>query len=574
MAGMDVRSGSGGRRSDPEESQGKLPSTSPIGARRADPTGVYTGPRTTTQLLALKYLQNIGSSQEEATTGPKREPGRLARVPWPLFGVLAVQAALSYRMLWSRTAFGDEALYLWTGHLEWSNWLHGTQIPAFQTWFSGAPVIYPPIGALADSIGGLAAARMLSLVFMLGVTTFVWMTAVRLFEDKRAGFFAAGLFAVVGPTLHLGAFATYDALALLFLAAAAWCATGARGRQDSTGWIVAAGILLVLSNATKYATALFDPSVIFLASLSSWTTVSKQAALRRGALLTGFVAALLAALLKIGGSWYVDGVTQTTTARTQGSDAPSLVISDAWSWTAVVVIPAFIAVAACLLVPRWRHQFVLVLLLAGTALLVPANQARIHTTTSLNKHVDFGVWFAVIAAAYLLALLVRTLPRRWARALLTVALSAALVPLAANGMAKAKGMVDWPDTTGLVKAVRPLTAHGGHFLAETNDVLEYYLPDTTWRQWSNTYSITEADGTVQDVNGNPEYYQSAIAHHYFSLVILSFDQTYSMDLDITHYLGTTSGYRLVEKVRSDNADPTVFDVWEYFPPKKKSEAVK
>ncbi|MGD0557185.1 MAG: glycosyltransferase family 39 protein [Streptosporangiaceae bacterium] len=526
------------------------------------------------QLLALKYLENIGSSQKEATTGTKREPRRLARVPWPLLGVLVVQAALSYRMLWSRTAFGDEALYLWTGHLEWSHWLHGTPIPAFQTWFSGAPVIYPPIGALADSIGGLAAARMLSLVFMLGVTAFVWATAVRLFEDKRAGFFAAALFAVLGPTLHLGAFATYDALALLFLSAAAWCATGARGRQDSTGWIIAAGTLLVLSNATKYATTLFDPSVVCLATLCSWTTVSKQAALRRGALLTGLVAALIAALLKIGGSWYVDGVTQTTTARSYGSDAPSLVISDAWSWIAVAVIPAFIAVLACLLVRRWRHQFVLVTVLAGTALLAPANQARIRTTTSLNKHVDFGVWFAVLAAGCLLALLVGSLRQRWARVLLTVALSAALVPLTANGMAKAEGMVNWPDTTGLVKAVRPLTAHGGHFLAETNDVLEYYLPDTTWRQWSNTYSITEANGTVQDVNGNPEYYQEAIAHHYFSLVVLSFDQTYSMDVDITRYLGSTSGYRLIEKVRSDNAQPTVFDIWEYLPVKKKSGSVK
>ncbi len=526
------------------------------------------------QLLALKYLEDIGTSQKEATTGPERKPRKLARVPWPLLGVLVVQAALSYHMLWSRTAFGDEALYLWTGHLEWSHWLHGTPIPAFQTWFSGAPVIYPPIGALADSIGGLVAARMLSLVFMLGVTTFVWATAVRLFENRRAGFFAAALFAVVGPTLHLGAFATYDALALLFLSAAAWCATGARGRQDSTGWIIAAGILLVLSNATKYATTLFDPSVVCLASLSSWTTVSKQAALRRGALLTGLVAALIAGLLKIGGSWYVDGVTQTTTARSYGSDAPSLVISDAWSWMAVVLIPAFIAVLACLFVRRWRHQLVLVTLLAGTALLAPANQARIHTTTSLNKHVDFGVWFAVIAAAYLLALLVASLRQRWARVLLTVTLSAALVPLAANGMAKAEGMVDWPDTTGLVNVVRPLTDHGGNFLAETNDVLEYYLPGTTWRQWSNTYSITEADGTIQDVNGNPEYYQNAIEHHYFSVVILSFDQTYSMDVDITSYLSSTKGYRLIDKVSSDNTHPTVFDVWEYLPPKSKSEAVK
>ena len=105
---------------------------------------------------------------------------RKVRMPWPLLAVLTVQAALSGSLVRTRTAFGDEALYLSAGHLEWSHWLHGTQIPAYQTWFSGAPVIYPPLGAIADSLGGLAAARLLSLVFMLGVTWFAWSTAARL----------------------------------------------------------------------------------------------------------------------------------------------------------------------------------------------------------------------------------------------------------------------------------------------------------------------------------------------------------------------------------------------------------
>ena len=142
------------------------------------------------------------------------------RMPWPLLAVLGVQTALSVSMVRARTAFGDEALYLNAGHLDWSHWLHGTQLPDYQTWFSGAPVLYPPIGAIADSLGGLTAARLLSLVFMLGVTSFLWSTATRLLADERAAFFAAALFAVLAPTLHVGSFATYDALALLLLAAA------------------------------------------------------------------------------------------------------------------------------------------------------------------------------------------------------------------------------------------------------------------------------------------------------------------------------------------------------------------
>jgi hypothetical protein len=131
--------------------------------------------------------------------------------------VLVVQAVLSLRLVRADTAFQDEALYLWAGHLQWAHWLHGTPIPPFPSYFSGAPVIYPPIGALADSIGGLAAARILSLVFMLGATVLLWATASRLF-GRRAAFFAAALFAVLGPTLHMGAFATYDAMSLLLVA--------------------------------------------------------------------------------------------------------------------------------------------------------------------------------------------------------------------------------------------------------------------------------------------------------------------------------------------------------------------
>src|SRR3984957_11081475 len=185
---------------------------------------------------------------------------RKLRMPWPLLAVLAIQAALSASLVRTRTAFGDEALYLSAGHLEWSHWLHGTQIPVYQTWFSGAPVLYPPAGAVAGSLGGLTAARLLSLFFMLGVTSFVWGTATRLLEDDRAAFFAAAVIAALAPTVHLSSYATYDSPALLLLAAAAWCAAGVRSGQHAARRIIAAGVLLALANATKYATALYDPT--------------------------------------------------------------------------------------------------------------------------------------------------------------------------------------------------------------------------------------------------------------------------------------------------------------------------
>src|SRR6202042_3726955 len=115
----------------------------------------------------------------------------------------------------------------------------------------GTPVLYPPIGALADSIGGLTGARVLSLIFMLVATTFLWGTVSKLYGN-RAAFFAAALFAVSGPTLHLGAFATYDAMSVLLIALACWCVVRPGDERDATGWMAMAAVAMAVANAATY----------------------------------------------------------------------------------------------------------------------------------------------------------------------------------------------------------------------------------------------------------------------------------------------------------------------------------
>ena len=156
-------------------------------------------------------------------------------------------------LVWSNTAFGDEALYLWAGHLELAHWLHGFPLPtgsgyysSFSSIFSGAPMIYPPLGALADSLGGLAAARALSLLFMLGATVLLYLTARRVFET-RAALIAVAIWAVSEPVLRL-AFATYDAMSVLLVALAAWMALQAAYRRRCGELILAAAFFLALAN--------------------------------------------------------------------------------------------------------------------------------------------------------------------------------------------------------------------------------------------------------------------------------------------------------------------------------------
>jgi 4-amino-4-deoxy-L-arabinose transferase-like glycosyltransferase len=144
---------------------------------------------------------------------------RIHHFRWPLAAVLVAQTLLCVRLLNANTAFGDEALYLWAGHLELAHLLHGSPVPQFETWFSGAPVLYPVLGAMADSVGGLAAARLLSLGFMLIATLCLYGMTTRL-VDRRTALYACALFAVLGPAEDLGVFATYDAMAIALLSCA------------------------------------------------------------------------------------------------------------------------------------------------------------------------------------------------------------------------------------------------------------------------------------------------------------------------------------------------------------------
>ena len=491
-----------------------------------------------------------------AADGQSVRPGRLRKLSpgLPLVAVLAVQAGLSLRLVHFNTAFQDEALYLWAGHLEIAHMLHGTPVPAFPTFFSGAPVVYPPLGAMADSIGGLTGARVLSLCLMLGATSLLWATTSRLY-GRRAAFFAAGLWSVLGPTLHLGAFATFDAMSLFFVALAAWCATAGRMREDATGWILATTGALVVANAAKYASAIFDPTVIGMAWLSACPRPGGKIAARRATLLVTCVAGLLAILARIGGLYYSVGIRQTTLTRVVGTNTVGQVLAESAEWVGVVIVVALAGAVIGLVREDARTGKLLLVLLAGTALLVPLEQARIHTTTALDKHVDFGAWFAMIAGGYAISVLIGFIRPRAVRAAACGICAVSLGLPAMLGLSQAKVLFNWPHTARFVAALAPLVDHGnGHLLVETPSIPEYYLAaGQQWLRWSSTWNIRLPSGKSvgsQGVGrqGNPAVFNDFIVKHYFSVIALNFNATPDLDQHIAADIKTTPGYRIVARI--------------------------
>jgi len=496
---------------------------------------------------------------------------------WPLLVVLAVQAALSLRLVWADTAFQDEATYLWAGHLEWAHWLHGTPIPPFPAYFSGAPVLYPPLGALADSIGGLAAARILSLVFMLGATVLLWDTADRLYRRKTA-IFATALFAVLSPTLHLGAFATYDAASVFLVALGAWCVVRAGDRGEGTGWLVAAGAALAVANAAAYSSALFDPVVVVLA-LSTALPSGGRLAARRCAILVTVVVALLAAGLLIGGSSYRTGIDQTTLARVAGTTSPLSVLTAAWSWTGLLVV-----LAVCGVIISWvgrpgRARTWLLAVLTVAALLGPLEQARLNTSVSLNKHVDLGAWFAAIAAGYAVDKFISAAPAGRMRVLTGGACLVCLVfPLELGASQSWVFSTDWPNASSFIAILRPLADQGnGRLLVEDASIARYYLPvGSQWQRWSTTRNIvlpsgasTAGPASAAGVTGpgNPGVFAEFVTHGYFSLVALNYADTTTLDRQITADLRRSHHYRIIDVVPYGTAAPPygTYVIWRYEP---------
>jgi hypothetical protein len=510
------------------------------------------------------------------------ERGTRVRIPasWPLLVVLAVQAVLSLRLVRADTAFEDEAAYLWAGHLEWAHVLHGIPLPQFPSYYSGAPVIYPPIGALADSIGGLTAARILSLAFMLGATVALWATTRRLF-GQRAAFFAAALFAVSGPTLHLGSYATYDAMSVFLVTLAAWLVVRPGERQDATVWMIAAGVTLALADATAYTYAVFDLVVLLLALVTAFPRPGGRFAAIRPLTILAVGGVLVLAALLLGGSRYYQGIAHTTIFRTAGADSAFTVLAQSWSWTGVIVIAAICGAIYSWVSRPGRAQTWLLTLLAGAALLIPAQQASLHTTASLNKHVDLGIWFAAIAAGYAVDRLIAAAPAGNMRAVTCGACVIALCfPVVLGASQSRLFSTSWPNSTAFTAILGPLVDHStGRLLVEDPSIAEYYLPaGSQWMRWSSTRNIVRPSGaptggpsnTAGVVGaGNAGTFGTYIQEGYFSLVALNFSDTTSLDQRLAADLRGNHHYHVIEVVPygPGPAGPAVgeYVIWRYEP---------
>jgi hypothetical protein len=492
---------------------------------------------------------------------------RLTCEPWPLLGILALQAALSLWLVWSNTAFGDEALYLWSGHLEWAHWLHGTPIPDFAAYFSGAPVVYPPIGAVADSIGGLAAARILSMIFMLVSTALLYLTTRTLLFEKRAAVYAAAAFGLLGPTLSL-TFATHDAMALMLIALSAWFAVRASGRHPEP-FLVLAGVVMALANAAKYASTLWDPVVIAVAIAASWHA-GPWIRILRGIRVAVYAGCVLGwALFRFGGPVYEQGALKTTLSRASGTMHSASVLGHGFEYISPVIILSLLAVISSRGASR-RIRFMCISVFAA-CWLAPVNQARIHTLTSLHKHVDFGAWFGAIAAGYVISQASRLQHERsWRVAIaLSVVLPLALVSFTVSG-----NLYRWAPTAGLVARLEPLIHNTqARYLMDPQsaNIVYYYLHAEVYPGQLSLLQCMWWDPARRRELRGPPACAAAIKAHYYELIETDDAANGPLgtpaEVAVWKAIRASGAYRLIYRAHQLYHPQDLFQIWQLRKPR-------
>jgi hypothetical protein len=494
----------------------------------------------------------------------------------PLAAILIAQVLLSIRLIPASYASGDEGRYIYAGHqLIYELW-HGGGSPYYETYFSGAPVIYPVLAAVADHLGGLVAVCLMSTVFM-AVTTVMLFLVTRSLFGYVSGLFAAGLFAGLGLTQDLGALATYDALALMLIGIAAYCAVRAGGRDgEPTAWLLAIPAALFLANATKYMTILFDPVVIMLAALQ---LKGSRAVVKRITSLGLATLALDGLLLFLAGGAYLRGLLFSTLERKAGASSVfaavrvgnPVIVGDTWTWIGPILVASVVALAIAIQARRPRRDVATIVLLIAAGLIVTIEGLHLHTVESMRKHDDFSAWFACAATGSIAGrVYARQILARFAPVLVgaAVVVSGVHYSQTARSTFEAGGS---PVTLQMASALRPyLALPDGRFLIGglANEQLVYLGGlGLHWFQLADDlyikYPIPGRGGDTHGQVLGPAClsirpgcmylegiagYRAAIHAHWFDLICMFGNHGSVQDAQIERLVEHTPGYVLISYI--------------------------
>lgn len=431
-----------------------------------------------------------------------------------LAGVILCQALLSLHN--QNTAYQDEGLYISAGHLELDHVLHGVpENVGFNGYLSGVPALYPVLAALADSVGGLVAARLISLLAIAGAIALIYASTRHLY-DVRVACCAAALFAATEPAIFLANFANFDALVILLLALALWIAVRTSGRRGPA--FLAAAPVLALAVAVKYFAVIFIPSVGLVAGLLALGRLGRRAAWR-AVTLPAAAGALAVGGLSLGGPRFLHLALFNATDRVSGGADAAKILRLAADWGGwVALVGAFGAVCYGLRAqtdqdPGRRIRAALGLVLAGSVLIAPLAQIHLGSDEGLQRHMGYGLLFAAPMAGIGLVRIVGEHFRR-----MQVGIAVWIIALVFGMQQAAANTASWPNSAALTAALTGYAKPGDHIYVDINTAEIYYLKDwDNFDNWSSGYAFSYTAKSGKHLYGYPAYKQ-AVEDGYFNII--------------------------------------------------------
>ena len=302
----------------------------------------------------------------------------------------------------------DEARYIIAGHqLIYELW-HGGGSPYYETYFSGRP------GHLLAAGGHGRPPRRPAAGAADEPSCSCWPRPACCSSPRRRlfGYWAAvmasgAVRAALGLTHDIGVYASYDALALMLIASAAYCAVAATGRP---GGCCVPPLLLAANAVEVHDPRLRPRGRSACAALQVCTSAGGRRA--AGSHAGGGDRAVLALAVYLAGTAYVKGIAYTTSTRNSHAlDIRRRVPAGAGDRAGDLALDrhrdrARRRFAAAGPAARretggtWRSWGFCVF--AG--FMVTLEALHLHSDESMRQHDDFGAWFAAMAGGYALSL--------------------------------------------------------------------------------------------------------------------------------------------------------------------------
>lgn len=494
--------------------------------------------------------------QKSAIKHVTRKQVKASVIPsfWPLIFIFAMQAIISVGTL-HNTAFQDEGLYLYAGRQIIHYWMGGpVPLDRYALYFSGYPDVYPVIGGFLDMIGGLELARLFSLFCMMGVNAIVYYSTQKFFQ-RPAAIFASATYASLGTVLFVGRLATFDALCLFLIALAA--AVAYKVSTSRHPWLaLMIGPLLVLSVLAKYGAMLFALPVLGILVFCSIAFLGWWRMLLRLALALVALGISLIVAYHFIDPLAFHAIQGSTTNRVALIQKPRLdMFMHVLQMCGIVYAAALLGLVLVFL--RYQRFRLMALLLFGSSWLVPAYHIYEQETVSIDKHLAFGIFFAMPLAGFALAWLSGYMQqalsnfdgRYWLGGLSVVLLVFTL------GMQQSQTIyASWADTSALRYALHTQIRDGsGRILAEDIEVVRYDAEDITesW-QWNGVYYFYYVNAAHQQLLGDPALTQ-AIKDRYFAIVELSFNYQTAEAIFIAQQMAASRNYDLIATVPFQNS---------------------